>query len=415
MKIVSIIGQKNVGKSSLFNYITKSSSSTGINYSGYTRDCVFADIKIGTAICRVFDTPGLGCEKNEIDFIALKYAWRVIKESDMIIFLFDMYSNFSLDKKIFSIISKFNGKKIYVMNKSDLINDSNKYINNGLTEKIFNISVKCKSGINEFLLYIRDNLSTCNGFTRKNDANIKVIILGKPNAGKSSLFNKLSNSDSSLVYNMPGTTRDFISGNFFLKNKSYIIIDTPGVKINNLDSLDNLHVCKISDLVKNSDIVFYVLNINDKISKQDFFLINHIISISKAIVLILNKADMRCKAFISSFYVNNLFNYGLTRYIPYRFVSSKYGFGIKNIFEYLKFMEDFKIKFDFKNVIDHIRYFSSDRTSIKKIKVLSYYPFIIDIYSKEKISYNDKKYISSFFIKNSYFGVMPIKFKFRQI
>lgn len=415
MKVITIIGQKNVGKSSLFNLFAKSDSSTSINYSGYTRDCLFSNVKIGSHIYKIYDTPGLGYEKNEIDFLALKKSWNIIKSSDLIIFLTDIISNPVLDKNLFNILDKINCKKIYVMNKFDLITDISTFYKSYSLKNFIYVSTKTKYGIDVLLEKIRDTFfDVYHKFDHKRqEVGLKVSIIGKPNVGKSSFFNKLINKDVSLVFNQCGTTRDILFNFVEEFGNKYTIADTPGIRKNAISNLDAHFLKKMFSLIKSSDIVLFISDINFDTLNYDIVLINNILKFKKNLIFIFNKSDLLKISTMKFFYLSKIYNFIVSKNIPYRFISSKYGFGIKDIFTYLNTVHFIKGNFDTNNFFNSIKNIFLYDLSIKKIDVLSYYPFSIDIYTNKKMMYNYKKYISSFFFKNNFLKNIPIRLIFK--
>lgn len=232
MQKIVIIGKKNVGKSSLFNLLTKTKNSISINYHGYTRDCNSSITKLKSSMYEIIDTAGLGYEKNELDLITLKHTWQVIKTSHIIILLMDATDIINkINLNIINIIKKLKQKKIYTINKIDLNKeniDKIKFI------KPLMISVKKNIGIENLITEIH---SCENKEFKKNittQKNFQISIIGRPNVGKSSLINTLTTSNKLITYNESGTTRDNIYINFQKNEKQYTIIDTPGIKKKNI-------------------------------------------------------------------------------------------------------------------------------------------------------------------------------------
>lgn len=413
MKIISIIGQKNVGKSSLFNLLTRSGLSTSINYSGYTRDCVSSNVKIGMSVYKIYDTPGLDYENDELNLLVIKHAWSVIKNSDLIIFLTDITCSSRLDKNLFNIINKVNSKKIYVLNKVDLIKDTFYFDKTYSLKNFIHISVKTTYNIENLLVLIKKKFLSEISLKYKEEKSLKISILGRQNVGKSSFFNKLVSKDASLVFNQGGTTRDFIF-NFISKNNcNYTVTDTPGIKKYNLNSLDHIYFEKIYTLIKSSDIIFFISDIKDGVTKYDMYLINYILNFKKTVILIFNKADLLKKASLKDIIKHNIHKAKLFKNIAFRFVSAKYNFGIRDIFIYLNKIKKIKHKFESKILLPSIKSLLFAGLNIKKIEVVNYYPFSISIYTKEKVLYNEKKHISVFFIKNFFLKGIPLKLSFK--
>ena len=233
MQKIVIIGKKNVGKSSLFNLLTKTNNAISINYPGYTRDCNSTIAKIKSNTCEIIDTAGLGQEKTKLDYITLKNTWKIIKRADIIIVLYDINNiNNPVNINISNTVKKIKKKKIYVINKIDTINKKNNYIENkiNLINEIY-IAVKKNIGINTLIEKI-DNYINMSGkqIEKKIYNTFKISIVGQPNVGKSSLTNQLANSNKMIIHNQVGTTRDNINLNIIKNKKIYNIIDTPGIK-----------------------------------------------------------------------------------------------------------------------------------------------------------------------------------------
>ncbi len=231
MKKIIIIGKKNVGKSSLFNLLTKTKNSININYSGYTRDCNNSITKIGPHLCEIIDTAGLGFEKNNLDFLVLKQTWKQIKQSNIIIFVKEINDESNnINKNILNIIKKFKQQKIYVINKIDVIHHNNNIKEEIENEDILPISVKNKIGISNLINKLKSILRKNKIKNFKINKQLKISIIGKTNVGKSSLVNKLTKTNQMITYNQNETTRDNVDVKLTRHNKTYTLTDTPGIK-----------------------------------------------------------------------------------------------------------------------------------------------------------------------------------------
>lgn len=413
MRTIAIIGQKNVGKSSLFNLLTRSNLSTSINYSGYTRDCLSSIIKIDSFIYKIYDTPGLGYEKDDLDFLTLKFAWNIIKKVDLIIFLTDNSCSDILDKNFFNILEKFNNKKIYVINKCDIIKDISFFYKSYSLKDFIYISVKNQYGIDILLKKISNYFVLDDSIDYKNEGSLKVSIIGKQNVGKSSFFNCLINKNVSLVYDNFGTTKDFIFDFFRNGNNNYTVIDTPGYKKLGINNIDIYFFKKILNLLKESDVIFFISDSKLNISKYDMSVIKIILNLKKVFFFIFNKSDLLNKNFLNKFYFSNLYNFLLLNMIPYRFVSSKYSFGIKNIFNCLDSIKMSKVKFNSDYFFYLFNNINLINLTINKINIISYYPLCVCIYTNKKILYNQKKYVGIFLLKNVFLKNIPMRLIFK--
>ncbi len=124
MQKIVIIGKKNVGKSSLFNLLTKSKKAINVDFAGFTRSCNFSLTKIRTNVCEIIDTAGLGYEECDLDYKCIRKTWDAINKSDIIIVLSDVENELILsNKNITNSIKNLKQKKIYVVNKIDKVNN----------------------------------------------------------------------------------------------------------------------------------------------------------------------------------------------------------------------------------------------------------------------------------------------------
>lgn len=400
---IIIIGNKNVGKSSLFNLLIKSKHAINIEESGYTRDCNTIITKIENKIYEITDTAGLGNEKTELDYKTLKNTWKNIKESNLIIFMTDINNiNFSFNKNIIKFINKLNQKKIFIMNKIDLI----KYEDLLKYKKKYNIliSVKKNIGIQNLIKQI-DSIFIQNKLLKIKKKEFKISIFGKPNVGKSLLTNRITKLDKTIVHNLSGTTKDNIKINFLEKNKNFSIFDTPGIKNKIKNKLEFLY--KNSKIKNKVDLSIFTLNINE--NPKNIFM-----KIKNLNILCFNKCDFINKKKLIAI-ENKIKNKKINNFV---FTSAKYNFGILNlknkVFNIKKNTEIKISKLKFNNIKKDINQ-NIKNIEIKKIKIYKYLPLIIFIYIKNKKNLfdNKKKYIMSIIIHQLNLNNFTFKLKFK--
>ena len=212
--IITILGKPNVGKSSLFNALLGNNESLVANIEGLTRDKQYANLIINHSSYVLVDTGGIGLTNNEIDFAVTKSSLSSFEESDLIIALFDSSTNLSkIDAEILNYIRKASVPFIPVLNKCDLKESENNkdlYYEEGL-QNIIEISVTKKKGIRTLEKKIEEICPSKTQVEEESPSNLRVGIIGKPNAGKSTFFNELLQAERSLVDKSAGTTRDSIS------------------------------------------------------------------------------------------------------------------------------------------------------------------------------------------------------------
>ncbi|HIH2762807.1 MAG TPA: GTPase [Candidatus Azoamicus sp.] len=398
MEKIIIVGKKNVGKSSLFNLITKKKDSTTIDYEGYTRDCLSCITKIKSKTFELTDTAGIGYEKTILDYKTIKNTWEKIKLSDTVILMIDASDTYIDDNiNILNIIKRLKKKIIYVINKIELKHISELDIIKKLLKikETINISIKKQLGIDTLFEEIIKNAHTTESI--KINHELKIAVVGKPNAGKSSLINKLTKSNNLIVDNTPGTTRDIIKSNFILKGNTYKIIDTPGIKKkNNVKSeIDKILIKNALNAIKISDIIIII--IDNEITNQDIEIINYIKKQEKNLIISINKSDTKNKNNLIK--TNNKIKNYIRKQIEYVFVSAKYNFGIENLINLILKIKNFqKIKFDKEKLINILK--NLKKYKIKNIKIEKYMPLTLKIEKNNSIfiSHTQKKYITSFII-----------------
>lgn len=402
MNKIVIIGKKNVGKSSLFNLLTKKQQSTIINYHGYTRDCIAEKIKIKSKIFEIIDTAGIGHEKTELDYKTIKKTWEYIKLSNIIIFLINAEDKIdSININILNIIKKINKHIIYVINKIDLVKETQiELIKKELKIKSpILISIKTTIGLSLLL----ENIHNIKNYMQPYSTNYKnitnIAIVGRPNVGKSSLVNKISNTESLITDNTPGTTRDSIKIETNIKNIKYNIIDTPGIKkqMNIASKVEKISTKSALNTIKTCDIAILTIDLNNLITSQDQSIITYINNNKKNALIVINKSDMQKK--INIININDKMKNAIKN-IDYVFVSSKYNFGIENALSHINNIQTSQkkiINYDIVKKTEKILY----KYNVNKIIINKYMPIIINVEIKRNTLTNSykKKYISGTIIK----------------
>ncbi|CAL4326652.1 ribosome biogenesis GTPase Der [Buchnera aphidicola] len=308
--IIVLIGRTNVGKSTLFNCLTKSRNALVANNPGVTRDRQYGYCKIEPLKEKIIliDTAGLDINSNEIEKKAYKQTLIAIKESHLILFVVDardglMLQEFEISKKI----REFQKKTILVINKIDGIKDIfkiNEFYALGF-EKIQNISASHNQGINslikkyfipwinlEFKKEIETQLNHEDSEIEKLET--KIAVIGRPNVGKSTLINSILKEERMITCNIPGTTLDSISIPIQYNNKNYILIDTAGAskKSKNINNFEKFSIIKTLQTIEKSNVILLIIDASNKICNQDLLLSDFILQSGKGIVIVINKWDL---------------------------------------------------------------------------------------------------------------------------
>lgn len=291
---IGIIGVPNVGKSTLINAIIGRKIAVFDDMAGVTRDITNYKTMFSNKNWTLVDSGGIDFNAIGIDEMVSLKAQSLINSVDILLFITDIRTLPSeSEKKIAKMICKAGVKCILVLNKaeSDTTNIGSFY-SLGLGDPIV-ISALHKKNIYELLEKIDENLPK-NNKSSENDVDLKkVVILGKPNVGKSSLLNKLSNSARSIVSDIAGTTRDPVDEYIELDGEVLHFIDTAGIKkkAKNTFGADYYSVLRTTATLEKSDIALLLIDADDDITLQDFKIFDLINKSRRAVIVLVNKWD----------------------------------------------------------------------------------------------------------------------------
>ena len=298
LRIISLIGRPNVGKSSLFNALTKTKNALVADIPGLTRDRHYSEITIEKNKYLLVDTGGLDKrQKNEISEKMQEQTYLAIEESDLILFIVDAKDGLTpFDKEIASTLRKKAKNIILVINKTENMNDDyviSDFINIGISKKV-PISCAHRKNIN-LLKEVIDETIEINiepEYDLKSD--MSISILGRPNVGKSTLINALIGEERFVAYDFPGTTRDAVSTTFIFKNKRIEITDTAGIrkkgKVDNV--IEKFSILKALLAIAKSDVSVLLIDATDGLTSQDLQIFGYILNHGKPAVIALNKWDL---------------------------------------------------------------------------------------------------------------------------
>ena len=344
--IISIVGRPNVGKSTLYNRLTRSRDAIVDDRPGVTRDRMVGVGRIGPKTYWAVDTGGIESDSEEIHTLMKDQVDQALRDSDAVIFIVDgrdgatpvdfeiaeqlrrserdTSQSESGKRQIFLVINKAEG-----LDKATIAAD---FYQLGLNQPHV-ISGKNGDGVTKLMSLI---LEQTDGQYNQAHYDIpagvaKLAIVGRPNVGKSTLVNSLVGEERVVVYDLPGTTRDSIHVPFKVGDKEYVLIDTAGMRKKSRidDRVERFSVMKTLRAVELAQVVAVVLDAQEGVVDQDNRLINLVFGSGRSLMILVNKWDDMSQYDREQIKVQIDRKFGHMGNIPIEFISAKYGKGIK--------------------------------------------------------------------------------------
>ena len=344
--VVALVGRPNVGKSTLFNRLTRSRDALVADFSGLTRDRIYGDVTTEGANFIVIDTGGLVSRNDDMSDLMRKQADLAIEEADIVFFLVDGRAGLVADDQIIAQQLRAIGKPtILIVNKSEgelkeMI--AAEFYALGLGEPQV-ISASQGRGIANLVTTLKDEIPSViiseeNPEERDDDKGIRLAVLGRPNVGKSTLINRIMGEERVVAFDEPGTTRDSIHIPFEKDGTEYTLIDTAGVRRRSKVSemLEKFSIVKTLQALEDANVVLLVLDAHEGIVEQDLHLAGLIIQSGRAVVIAVNKWDGLDKS------EREWVSTNIERRLPFlnfantHFISALHGSGVGLVFKSVK-------------------------------------------------------------------------------
>ena len=346
--IVAIVGRPNVGKSTLFNLMTRTNRAITDNQPGVTRDRIYG-------ICERWNGSGFtvvdtgGFETDDVKYqpfsenIVWKQTEAAILESDLVLMILDGKEGFNPhDKELLKYLRSINKKVIFALNKIDGIEQQTAlwdFLELVGNEEVYPISSAHNRGVTEFIEQVQETLNEIIKKHKRIETSgaIKVALVGRPNAGKSSILNRLVGEERSLVSEIAGTTRDSLDVRITYNKQSFVLVDTAGIrrKTKILDKIESASVTRSLRAIDEADVVVLVIDAIQGITDQDARLANLVVDRYKPLLIVVNKWDLvpEKDTNTTKVYAENIKNFYLTdmAFLPIIFVSCLENQRVQNI------------------------------------------------------------------------------------
>lgn len=297
-KVVAIVGRPNVGKSTLFNVLAGEKIAIIKDIPGVTRDRIYANCQWRGTTFQVIDTGGIEPESDDIILKQMRRQAELAMDiADVIVFITDVKAGVTVsDEEVAQMLRKTKKPVILVCNKCDRVgappDEIYEFYSLGLGEP-YPISAGKKLGIGELLDAIYDNFDNIE-LEEEDDETIRVAVIGKPNAGKSSLINKILGEERVIVSDIAGTTRDSIDTYFENKYGKYIFVDTAGIRRKNkvYDNLEKYSVLKAKSAIEKANVCLIMIDATEGVTEQDEKIAGIAHEAGKGVIIVINKWDL---------------------------------------------------------------------------------------------------------------------------
>ena len=296
--VIALVGRPNVGKSTLFNQLTRSRDALVADFPGLTRDRKYGEARMGSRPFIVIDTGGITGDEHGIDSSMAEQSLTAIEEADAVLFMVDAREGLNAtDEALARHLRQRNKSFHLVVNKIDGLNEdiaTGDFYALGV-ESMYAIAASHGRGVRgmiEQVLKVFPDTDEDPERERYPDS-IRVAVVGRPNVGKSTLVNRLLGEDRVVVFDEPGTTRDSIYIDFEREQQKYTLIDTAGVRRRKNVKLvvEKFSIVKTLKAVDDAHVVILVMDAHEGIVDQDMHLLGHCVDAGRGLVLAVNKWD----------------------------------------------------------------------------------------------------------------------------
>jgi len=343
--VIALVGRPNVGKSTLFNRLTKSRDALVADYPGLTRDRKYGDGKLGERPYIVVDTGGISGFEEGLDAEMAGQSYAAIDEADAVLFMVDAVQGITgADHMIAKMLRQKNKMVWLVVNKTDGRDEDVAVLDFyelGLSGEPFPIAASHNRGVRSLIEEVLEEFPFAElpEEGAEDHWGTRIAIVGRPNVGKSTLVNRMLGEDRVVVYDHPGTTMDSIYIPYERDGEKYTLIDTAGVRRrkNIKESVEKFSIIKALQAIQDANVVVLVLDARDGVVEQDLHMLSFVLNAGRSLVIAVNKWDgmdqddkQQVKVELDR-RMDFLFDWA-----DVKFISAKHGTGVGDIYKSIK-------------------------------------------------------------------------------
>ncbi|WP_448551672.1 ribosome biogenesis GTPase Der [Thalassotalea montiporae] len=457
LPVVALVGRPNVGKSTLFNRLTRTRDALVADYPGLTRDRQYGQASVEEHPFIVIDTGGIHGNEEGIDALMAEQSLMAVEEADAVLFLVDARAGLtSADEAIADYLRKQDKKVFLVANKIDGIDADSaiaEFFSLGLGDTVHQIAAAHGRGVTQLLTLAlsphieelgQEKLEAEEGEFEdelvfeegeeveieapEQDDKIKLAIIGKPNVGKSTLTNRILGEERVVVYDMPGTTRDSVYIPMERNDREYTLIDTAGIRRrkNVNDVVEKYSVIKTLRAIEDANVCLLIIDAREGITDQDLSLLGFILEAGRSLVLAVNKWDGIDQEVKDNIHKELDRRLGFIDFARVHFISALHGTGVGHLFESVEeaFVSATKristsmvTKILDMAVFDHQPpMHNGRRIKLKYAHAGGYNPPIVVIHGNQTkhLPPSYKRYLMNYYRKSLKIMGTPIKIEFRE-
>ncbi len=300
LPVIALIGRPNVGKSTLFNRLTRSRDAIVADYPGLTRDRQYGFGKLGPIPYIVIDTGGVAGGEEGIQEAMVDQTVHALKEADVAIILVDGRAGLTAaDEHVVELARKHATKSWLAVNKAeglDFAMACSEFHATGIADPVA-ISATHGDLVNALMDAVLEEFEDEESDDARADDDderaLRIAIVGRPNVGKSTLANRLLGEDRFVVFDEPGTTRDSVAVPFERNDRQYLLIDTAGIRrrARVKETIEKFSIVKALQAIERAQVVIAVLDAHEGVTEQDVSLLGLILERGRALVVVTNKWD----------------------------------------------------------------------------------------------------------------------------